>query len=761
MADTVGKIKAVLGLSTRKFTQGLKTAQKKTRIFGKTAKRVGSIVAGALSFGAVIQGTRKTIKTFADFSYEMSRLEAISGATSDQLKTLRQQAKTLGGTTQRTASQVAGLQVELSKKGFSPDQINAATEGIVKLSIAAGEDLPQSAEIAAGVMNAFGMEAKEMSRIADVMAKSFSESALDLHKFQLGMSKVAPVARQAGMNIEQTSAILGTLVDSNVKASTASAQLRNILITVNKEGLSLKQALDQIKNSTDKMGTATEMFGKRASPIASILAENQNKTKQLTKSFNNAEGAAQGMADTMQDNLKGDLIAAGSALEALMIEAGQSENSGLRGIVKNITEKIRDMTDNIGDTIDTIKTWAKIIGRTVAGFAALKLAIGAYLTIAKAARIATKAWVVVQKGLNIAMKANPIGIIVTAATTLAGVIYTLWQRSMKFRAVLKTIAGKVGGFFKKVANAAKALFQEGPRAAAKAWKEVESPDYKEILQKERAKKLAKEAGHESAKKWKDAIDKGLKDNKDIEETAKKVGQEVGKSYADGVKEAVKKPGAISTKDMLGPILSADEAKKKTGTDISMGGLIPDDAGMNIQKTKDNLKDYSNMIIKAQNDTSILGSVAKKAFQGMSNSLQRSLENGKNILDSFGKFFIDMLKSLIIKLTAAAIAAFALSLILGGTGIGKAIGVGKAFGSGGFMQAFGALSGFGMAEGGVVPSGFPDDTFPARLTSGEVVLNQKQLKNIGSRKLVVTGHSIDMNELYIGIKEQERVSNNTI
>ena len=43
--------------------------------------------------------------------------------------------------------------------------------------------------------------------------------------------------------------------------------------------------------------------------------------------------------------------------------------------------------------------------------------------------------------------------------------------------------------------------------------------------------------------------------------------------------------------------------------------------------------------------------------------------------------------------------------------------------GGIVDAIGGI--FGFADGGVVPQGFPNDTFPAKLSSGEMVLNKEQ------------------------------------
>ena len=38
----------------------------------------------------------------------------------------------------------------------------------------------------------------------------------------------------------------------------------------------------------------------------------------------------------------------------------------------------------------------------------------------------------------------------------------------------------------------------------------------------------------------------------------------------------------------------------------------------------------------------------------------------------------------------------------------------------------------MKEGGVVPAGYPNDTYPARLTSGETVIPPNKLGNISNQ-----------------------------
>jgi len=789
--NLVGKLKAVLGLDTKKFTKGLKRVQSKTRVFGSQMKKIGATIAGALSLGAVIQGVRKTVTTFADFSYEMSRLKAISGATSKELNVLEKQAKELGGTTQRTASQVASLQVELSKKGFSPKQINEATEGIVKLSIASGEDLARSAEIAAGVMNSFGLEAKEMGRISDVMAESFSASALDLNRFQLGMSKVAPVAQQVGMSLEETTAMIGTLVDSNVEASTASAQLRNILITIKKEGISLQEAFNRINQAQDKVTASTQLFGKRAAPIASILAQNQQKTSQLTNTFNNARGAADKMSNTMQDNLKGDLIAAGSAFEALMIQAGQSENSGLRGIVKGLTEKIRSMTDDIGSTIDKIKTWVKIIGRAVAGFAAMKLAIGAYLTVIKAARIATQVWIAAQKALNIVMKANPIGLIIGLIATLATAFVTAWKRSEKFRNFFKKLWIRIKQYSKAAWDAVKTYFGSIGKilkAIGKAISHVFAGEFKKAKKaivdgfggvindfKNVGREARKEAQKELAKLGEKNGVVTKKTQKEVEKNLKGQGQKAGSKFGQGVRKGVNdelKKGGFEWKYVISD--TGDLEKKFLET---RGIDVPEkEEGVDITpfKTEDvqpTLQNMDHILAKNKEMQESLRQTGNesRALSGLTQGLQQvfmnTFENAENALSNFFKFFTKWVTNMLARIASMIAAVTVLAALLSLTGLGSVLGMGSNFGNvlgnltGGGMGDM--LKGFvGMASGGIVPPGYPNDSYPALLSSGETVIpkSPKTLNTGGTRRLVA---EVSGDELKFILDEANRKHNNTL
>jgi len=282
-----------------------------------------------------------------DFTLMMSKVAAISGANRKDFNALTKQAKDLGASTEKTASQVASLQLELSKLGFNTDQIIKSTDAILSLSTATGEDLAHSAKVAAATIKGFGLTAKDSKKVVDIMAKSFSSSALDLGKFETAMATVAPVAENANVSIERTTANLSILADRGVDASTAGTSLRNIYLELAKSGMTWDEAMGEINSSANKNAVALELFGKRGATVATILAKNTEEADKLTESYKSSAGAAKVMADIMRDNLAGDTDKAKSATEALSLSIFDRLEPNLRAATQGYTSLITKINEYV------------------------------------------------------------------------------------------------------------------------------------------------------------------------------------------------------------------------------------------------------------------------------------------------------------------------------------------------------------------------------------------------------------------------------
>ena len=400
MAKKVG-VNVSISANIRKFSTQMQNMKRKLRRLGGDFQRFGRDMSRRATLPLAVAGGY-AVKTFTEFEQSMAKVRAISGATNGEFKLLSENARELGRTTRYTASEVGELQLNLSKLGLTPSEINKSTASILDLALATGEDLADSARVAAGTMKAFSLQSSDMNHIADVMAKSFSSSALDLEKFDAAMRSVSKVSDLAGMKLENTTAVLSVLVNNQLDASTAGTSLRNILLELSSKGLSWKEAMDRINNSTNSLTVAKDLFGKRATAAAAIIATNRDEIDRLTKAYAASDGSARKMAAMMDNTLNGAFLRLRSAVEGVAIDLG--------GIMKPAIEKMTIIITGFADSFSKLSNSTK---KTVIGIAAITAAIGP-LMIGIGAAI--KAIPLIAQGF--AFLTSPIGLAIVALATL-------------------------------------------------------------------------------------------------------------------------------------------------------------------------------------------------------------------------------------------------------------------------------------------------------------------------------------------------------
>ena len=392
----------------------------------RASKGLGGMVAALGLTTAALYGTMRAmsgvISVGRNFGKNMSNVAAISGATGKELKALEENAKTLGSTTVFTASQVAELQTEFAKLGFSSKEIQGVTKDTLALAAASGSDLATSAAVAGQTLRAFGLDVNETARVTDTMAKSFSTSALDMDKFTNSMQYVAPVAKQVGLDVESTTAMLGTLANAGISGSMAGTSLRRILLELGNESSKLSQKIGfpvktagQLQRAFNKlskegMGTAEmkDLVGQRAISAFSILLDGVQDTNKLAESLNDAGGAAQQMADVQLNNLDGSLTLLNSAMEGLGLRMFEFVGGPLRGMIDDITE----LTNAIDE--EAIQSFINY----GAGIGAVTTAVLAYNTAVKLAAMQTKIF-------QVALVKTGFGAAVVGAGLLVGKILEL------------------------------------------------------------------------------------------------------------------------------------------------------------------------------------------------------------------------------------------------------------------------------------------------------------------------------------------------
>ena len=341
--------------NTRQKKRNTAASKKMGGGFLKTAAIMGTVV---MAFRAIARVATKAFSTFTDFEFSMAKVRAISGATNSEFQLLTQSAKELGRTTFFTAKEVAELQVNFSKLGFTAEQIMELQGATLDLAMATGSDLARSAMVAGSAVRGFNLDASEAGRVVDVMAVAFTNSALDIEKWQTSMTKVSSIAANMGVDIEGTAAVMGVLADAGIEASIGGTSLRNIFLKMANPTSALAKRIGFVVNSTDDMIKALKKL-KNAQlgqlelqglvDVRQVIAfqrmiDGIDTIEDYTQALRNSNGAGREMSQIMEDSTKGSFKRFTSALEGLFIAFSENIAPAINAATKALTFWIGKMT---------------------------------------------------------------------------------------------------------------------------------------------------------------------------------------------------------------------------------------------------------------------------------------------------------------------------------------------------------------------------------------------------------------------------------
>lgn len=366
------KLDTALGQSQRYVGNYERSLRGLRGIFLNLASALG-FTGGLFAFITVMKNGLKIIR---DFEKQNATLAGILQVEKSEMQDLRDDAKRLGETTVKTASDVTQLQIAYARLGYQQEDIINLTEATIRGSIAMNSELAETAELVGAIVNTFDdLESTDAPEIIDVLSLSTAKSALNFEKLQTALPIVAGAANAAGVPFTKLVALLGKLADAGIDTSSSATALRNIFIEAAADGLNYEQILQKIKGSTDKLTASNDEFGKRAAVSAAVLANNIDKTNELDEALQNAAGTAQGMADKELDTLAGALELLKSAWQGVVL--GTDEANG-------ISEKAKVVIQFLARNLQTI---LKVIGYVTGAWLAYKVVLYTINGITAAYRI--------------------------------------------------------------------------------------------------------------------------------------------------------------------------------------------------------------------------------------------------------------------------------------------------------------------------------------------------------------------------------------
>lgn len=404
MGVDVGTATGYLDLDISGFLAGLrsaqseaqKTTQNMTTQIGNGFKGVGQSLTSAgstlmKSVTAPIVGLGTAIvKTSADFESSMSKVKAISGATGSEFDALQSKAREMGAKTKFSASESAEAFQYMAMAGWDVNSMLGGISGVMNLAAASGEELGTVSDIVTDAMTAFGLSAKDTSKVlkdgvmvevdnttrfVDALAAASNSSNTNVAMLGESFKYVAPVAGALGYSVEDTAIALGLMANQGIKASSAGTALRTMLTNMANPTDTMTSAMDalgvSLENGDGSMKSLMEVMQDLRKGFGQGHMDADEFTKSMSElqaSFDDGKISEDDYAASVE-NLMAAMYGAEGAQKAQLAAqlAGKTGMAGLLAIVNTGEEDFNNLADSIYNAAGTSQEMADIMNDNLSG----------------------------------------------------------------------------------------------------------------------------------------------------------------------------------------------------------------------------------------------------------------------------------------------------------------------------------------------------------------------------------------------------------
>lgn len=394
----------------------------------------------------VVEGIRKVasalkecVDVSADFHYTMATVQAVSGATTDEMGKLEAQAKDYAATTVFMAQDVANAYQVMGQAGWTVDEMLDSMAGTMSLASASGEDLGDTTNMVVDAMTAFGYGADQAGHFADVLARASADTNTSVALLGNSFQACATTAGGMGYSIDDVAVALGIMANNGLKAEmsgtalttaltrmsganeTANGAMEDLGLTMfNASGQAkpLGQFLGELRDSfagmteEQKINNAYMLAGQRGMKgLLAIVNASDEDWNNLTESIANCSGAAEDMSNIKLDTYTGQVKLTQSALEGLEIAVGDKLTPALGELAEGFTKALNGLTGFVNNNEAAVPVITGVVA-----------ALATFTTGITVATTAVKVFQLVTSTLGGAL--NPIALAIGGISIAAGLLVT-------------------------------------------------------------------------------------------------------------------------------------------------------------------------------------------------------------------------------------------------------------------------------------------------------------------------------------------------
>jgi TP901 family phage tail tape measure protein len=337
----------------------------------KLLELVSVAAAAELALKAIEFG-KEQFKGAADVEQIFSRIKALAGEAANGVSELDKKVEEAGKAVNVSTEASANALAALVKNGLTLEGAYSALIPTLQLAKNAQIDIGTASADVTQSIKLFGLQAEDAAHVVDVLTVASKGSAGGVGEFSESLQKVAPAARQAGLNFEETATVLGTLTKGGQSAGNAAKGLKSIFDELRDPTSKLRGELSHLGDSSGDFRaaiTAAGNAGQRTNEVLKSLNGAGRTVFELflqqgpagfdatKKAIEGADGAAKTFSEQLDKNLNGRFSQLKHAVDA----AGESL---LKPILKPLQDEFEKLAGKINEfaETDTFKRLQTIIG---------------------------------------------------------------------------------------------------------------------------------------------------------------------------------------------------------------------------------------------------------------------------------------------------------------------------------------------------------------------------------------------------------------
>lgn len=261
-----------------KFSEGI----------GKAGEKAGNISNKMKPASVAISGLgTAAAMTAIGFEENMAKVSTIADDTEVPLDDLKKGIMDLSNQSGISSNEIANNVYDAISAGQKTgDAVNFVSNS-TKLAKAGFAEAGQSLDILTTILNSYGMEASEVTKVSDTLIQTQNLGKVTVGELSTSMGKVIPTAKDLDVNLSQVASGYAIMTSKGVKCAETTTYMNSMFEELGKSGTTAQKAL---KEATGKTFPELMKSGKSVGEVLNSMNEYAKKNnKSLSDMFSSAQ----------------------------------------------------------------------------------------------------------------------------------------------------------------------------------------------------------------------------------------------------------------------------------------------------------------------------------------------------------------------------------------------------------------------------------------------------------------------------------------